>query len=145
MTKRLVILTLAAITFAATPQALKAASCPLGNETLHGSYMSRGMGTRLGVGPVTAVGVVIYDGKGNVVNPYTVSVNGVILTGTSIGTYTVNSDCTASEAYTDGTHYNDVVTPDGSRANWISTVPGRVVSGTEIRMTCPFEDEDPLP
>jgi hypothetical protein len=145
MTRRLVILSLSAVTFAVVPQVLRAADdnalCPLGNETLHGNYMSRGAGTLVGLGPITAVGVVAFDGKGNVANPHTVSVNGVISTGTEIGTYTVNSDCTGSEVATDGAHYYLVVAPDGSRFNWISTVPGRVVSGTAILMTRRLEDD----
>ena len=67
--------------------------------------------------------------------------NGVISTGTEIGTYTVNSDCTGSEAATDGNHYNFVVAPDGSRFDWISTDPGRVLSGTAIRFTRRLEDD----
>ena len=137
MTKRLVILALAAIMFAVAPQALKAADeealCPRGNETLHGNYMSRATGTI-----AAAVGRSAYDGKGNYVNPYTVSVNGVIFTGTQIGTYTVNSDCTGSVTASDGSaHYNFVIAPDGSRFDWIATDPGLVFSGTAIRMTRP--------
>lgn len=141
MTKRLPILALAAIPFAVAPQALKAADalCPLGNETLHGNYMSRGVGTRA-VGPITAVGRIDFDGQGNFVNPTTASVNGVIITSTEVGTYTVNSDCTGSEVATDGAHYNFVITPDGSRFDWISTVPGRTVSGTAIRLTHHLDD-----
>lgn len=88
---------LAAMTFAMAPQALMAADalCPLGNATLHGTYMSRGEGTIVGVGPIAAVGWIAYDGKGNFVNPFTVSVNGMISRGVETGTYTVNSDCTA--------------------------------------------------
>jgi hypothetical protein len=137
MTTRLVIFALSAVTFAIAPQALKAAQeaafCPLGNETLHGNYISRGMGTRVGVGPITATGWATFDGKGNFVHPGTASINGVIDTSTEIGTYTVNSDCTGSEVATDGSQYYIVVAPDGSRYTWISTVPGRVVSGTAIR------------
>ena len=101
--------------------------------------MSRGMGARV-VGPITAVGRIDYDGQGNFVNPTTASVNGVISTSTEIGAYTVNSDCTGSMIATDGAHYNFVITPDGSRFDWISTVPGRVVSGTAIRLTRRLDD-----
>jgi len=140
MTKRLVIFALAVMTFAAAPQALKAADagglCPLGNATKHGTYMSRGEGTIVGVGPATAVGWLAYDGKGSVVNGFTVSVNGVISTGVTVtGTYTVNRDCTGSETASDGTHYDFVVAPDGSRFNWIETDTGTVIDGTAIRIS----------
>jgi hypothetical protein len=103
--------------------------------------MSRAEGTIVGVGPISAVGRGDYDGKGNVFNPYTGSVNGVISTGTEIGTYKVNSDCRGSETATDGAHYNFVVAPDGSRFDWISTNPGRVFSGTAIRFTRRLEGD----
>jgi hypothetical protein len=150
MANRLVILAVAVMTLAAAPQSLKAADedalCPLGNETLHGNYMSISTGTIVGVGPITAVGRTAYDGKGSAVNPYTVSVNGVISTGTGIGIYTVNSDCTGSVVTTDGAHYSFVITPDGSTFDWIDIDPGRVFSGTAIRLTRRLEpaDEDAL-
>ena len=82
MTRCRVSFALSAVIFAVAPRALVAsdadALCPLGNATLHGNYMSRSMGTIVGVGPITAVGRFAYDGKGNWVNPGTVSVNGVI-------------------------------------------------------------------
>ena len=126
---------LAAITFAATPQSLKAADalCPLGNATLSGTYMLRGEGTIVGVGPVTVVGWLTYDGKGNVVKAsMTASVNGTISTFPISGPYTVNSDCSGSVE--PGTHYNFVVTPDGKEVYWIQTDPGTVTSGTEVRL-----------
>ena len=138
MTKRLVILAFAAITFVVAPQALKAADadalCPLGNGTLSGTYMLRGEGTIVGVGPVTVVGWLTYDGKGNVVTAsMTASVNGTISTFTISGPYTVNSDCSGSFEPS-GQHYNFVVSPDGKRVNWIQTDPGTVSSGTEARL-----------
>jgi hypothetical protein len=88
MTKLLGSFALAAVTFAVAPYALKAgdagALCPLGNATKHGTYMSRGEGTVVGVGPVGAVGWIAYDGKGNLVNIFTVSVNGVISRGVTV-------------------------------------------------------------
>ena len=138
MTKRLVILALAAITFAVAPQALKAAGadalCPLGNATLSGTYMLRGEGTIVGVGPLAVVGWLTYDGKGNVVKgSMTASVNGKISTFTVSGPYTVNSDCTGSTNLS-GSNYYFIVTPDGSTVNWIASDPGLVFSGTEIRL-----------
>src|SRR5271167_1671585 len=61
------LLALVVFTATLTPQALKAgdadALCPLGNATLRGTYMLRGEGTIVGVGPATVVGWLTYDGK----------------------------------------------------------------------------------
>jgi hypothetical protein len=107
--------------------------CPLGNATLRGTYMSHGSGTVVGVGPVVAVGLIIYDGKGNLVNPHTVSVNGAISTPTAIGTYTVNSDCTGTATQTGGS-FNFVVAADGSKLFWIEADAGTVISGSAFRL-----------
>jgi hypothetical protein len=138
MTRLLGSFALAALSFGWAPQASKAAAgdglCPLGNATKHGTYMSRGEGTVVGVGPVAAVGWIAYDGKGNFVNTFTVSVNGVISRGVTVtGTYTVNRDCTGSEDASDGSHYDFVVTPDGSTFHWIETDATSVVTGTATR------------
>ena len=137
MTKLVIFCGLVATTFATAPQALKAdnadALCPLGNATLRGTYMSRAEGTVVGVGPLAAVGWLTYDGKGNVVNGFTISVNGVISSGTISGPYTVNSDCTGSTNLS-GSNYYFIVTPDGSTVNWIASDPGSDFSGTEIRL-----------
>jgi hypothetical protein len=78
--------------------------------------------------------VITFDGKGNSVNTYSASSNGSISRGATIsGPYTVNGDCTGSGNLS-GSNYDFVVSPDGSRVNWISTVPGFVFSGTEIRL-----------
>jgi hypothetical protein len=132
------LLALVAFTAALTPQALKAADadgqCPLQNATLLGTYMSSGTGTIVGVGPIAAVGTITYDGKGNSVNTYTVSVNGAISRGVTVtGPYTVNRDCTGTLAQSDGLNYDFVVAPDGSAVFWIETDTGVVISGTEVR------------
>ncbi len=134
MRKPFASLALAIITFALAPQAFSA-RCPLGNATLHGSYVVFGTGTIVGVGPVTAVGVETWDGQGNTVATYTASVNGNVYPGITVtGTYSVNPDCTGSNAESDGSHYNFVVSPDGNSATWIQTDAGTVVSGTETRL-----------
>ncbi len=107
--------------------------CPLGNATLRGTYMSHGSGTVVGVGPVAAVGLIIYDGKGNLTNPFTVSVNGAIDSVPATGTYTVNSDCTGTVTQTGG-NYHFVVAADGSKVFWIETDPGTVISGSAVRL-----------
>ena len=75
MTKRLAIFALVAMTFAAAPQALKAADdglCPLGNATIRGTHMTQGTGSIVGVGPIAVVGVMTYDGTGSCVLASTV-------------------------------------------------------------------------
>lgn len=130
------LLALVVFTAVLAPQAVKAASlCPLHNATLHGTYLVAGSGTIVGVGPISAVGEVTFDGRGNSIATFTASVNGTILTDVTVtGTYTVNPDCTASHAESDGSHYHYVVAPDGNTVTWIKTDPGTVVSGTEVRL-----------
>jgi hypothetical protein len=137
MKKLLASCALAAMSFAVAPLAAIAAEaqCPLQNATLHGTYVVSGTGTIVGVGPLAAVGEVTFDGRGNSIATYTASVNGTINKGVMVtGTYTVNPDCTASHAESDGSHYDYVVAPDGNTVTWIKTDPGTVVSGTEVRL-----------
>jgi hypothetical protein len=75
-----------------------------------------------------------FDGKGNVVNTFTRSVNGAISRGSVTGLYTVNSDCTSPLSQSNGTHYDRVVAPDGSRFNVIETDTGTIISGTAMRL-----------
>ena len=111
------------------------ALCPRGNATLSGTYMSMGGGTEVGVGPIAFVGKSTYDGNGNFVNPFTMSVNGVISTGVAKGTYTVNGDCTGLLYASNGvvtSHF--VINPDGSKVDFIRVVDGFVVSSSQSRM-----------
>jgi hypothetical protein len=128
---------LATITFAAAPPALKAADpdalCPRQNATLVGTYMSHGAGTVVGVGPVSAVGTITYDGQGNLINPFTISLNGAVSRLTQAGSYTVNRDCTGTVVQ-GGAHYDFVVAPDASTLFWMETDAGTIVTGTAVRM-----------
>jgi hypothetical protein len=143
MTKVLVSCALAAIAFVAAPQALKAADapCPQGLATLRGTYISLHptglyVGTGPGTGPATANGTITFDGRGNSSNTFSVSINGVISQGVTVtGPYTVNPDCTGTLAQSDGSHYDFVVMPDGSRFSWIETDAGSVFSGEAARFT----------
>jgi hypothetical protein len=131
------LLVLVVFTAALAPQALRAAEalCPLGNATKHGTYLVSGTGTIVGVGPISAVGEITYDGQGNSIATYTASVNGAIHKGVTVtGSYIVNPDCTGSHTESDGSHYDFVVAPDGSKATWIETDTGVVLSGTEVRL-----------
>lgn len=140
MRKLLASCALAAMTFAAAPEALQAAEvdgeCPLQNAALSGTYVSHGTGTIIGVGLISAVGTLTYDGKGNSVNTFTASVNGTIFRGVTVtGTYTVNRDCTGSLTQANPPqHYDFVVSQGGARVDWIGTDSGDVFSGTEVRL-----------
>ena len=131
-------LTLAAIAAVVAPQALKAdppPHCFLGNAIMQGTYVANGTGTVIGVGPITAVTLIIYngDGTGTVVFN-TRSVNGTASTATNIpANFTVNPDCTGSKTI-GSTPFNFVITPDGSRITWIRTDNGVTMSGTAIRL-----------
>ena len=62
-----------------------------------GKYGFTDNGTVVGIGPRTAVGVFTLDGAGNLLNgSATSSLNGGIAVEIFSGTYTVNSDCTAT-------------------------------------------------
>jgi hypothetical protein len=108
------------------------AMCPGGDATLRGAYMSMGGGSVVGVGPVAFIGTLYYDGKGNVVNPFTVSVNGAVSKQTVTGTYTVNSDCTGT--LSGGGSYDFRVSPDGNKVDYIETDGGTVISGSATRV-----------
>ena len=134
-----------AFTVALAPQALMAADelCPRENATFRGTYVVYGTGTRAGVGPVAAVGEITSDGKGNTFATYAASVNGVIHPKIVVtGSYTVNGDCTGSSAESDGSHYNFVVAPDGSKVTWIRTDKDFVTSGTEVRLKHLREEDE---
>ena len=134
---------LVTMTFAAAPRLLNAADpdalCPGQNATLVGTYMSHGAGTVVGVGPVSAVGTITYDGHGSLTNPFTISVNGTVSRLTQTGSYTVNRDCTGTVVQ-GGAHYDFVVAPDASTVFWIETDAGTIVSGTAVRMKPPDPD-----
>jgi hypothetical protein len=144
MSRLFVSCALAAITFATAPQVLKAADdpFPLGNATLHGTYMVHGSGTVVGLGPVASNGTVTFDGKGHATNTFSASINGEIHRGVTVGgTYTVNPDCTGTRLPSDGSMADFVVMPDGSTFNWIEVDAGTVISGSAVRFVVRLKDE----
>jgi hypothetical protein len=111
-------------------------------QSVFGTYGVSGGGT-VGVGtatPVqdTEVGLLTADGNGNVSGSVTFSANGTLLAATYTGTYTVNSDCTASASINDslGEHLHEtgVVLKDGSEIRFIGTDPGAEVSRDAVRL-----------
>ena len=107
-----------------------------------GTYGVSGGGT-VGVGTANPVqdseaGLLTADGNGNVSGSVTFSANGTVLAATYTGTYTVNSDCTASASISDslGEHLHEtgVVLNGGSEIRFIGTDPGAEVSRDAIRL-----------
>ena len=118
----ILVLALVAIPLAAQTNPRYKGSCSL--ATLQGTYGDFEEGTVLAQFPgfpappfpVVLIGMVTYDGAGNVSATYTSSMGGVILPGTGTGTYTVNSDCT----------YSDVITePNGPGGHHVGTITGK--------------------
>ncbi|HKO12792.1 MAG TPA: hypothetical protein VJV22_12535 [Acidobacteriaceae bacterium] len=62
--------------------------------TLNGAYGLVLKGEVLGVGPIVAVGVSTFDGKGHFVADQTINLNGNVVQAPLTGTYTVNPNCT---------------------------------------------------
>ncbi|MBF6095666.1 hypothetical protein [Nocardia cyriacigeorgica] len=102
----------------------------------HGSYAATGRGTAVGRGPLAAVGVLTFDGKGGFTAVRTIH-NGpqVHPDHTVKGSYTINADCTGSLSYSNGdgisgaqTTHNDLVVDDnGNQLRVVGTDPGFAV------------------
>jgi len=104
--------------------------------TLHGRYglTFSGYGTNGAVPapitafiPVAGVGLVTFDGNGNLSASETVSVGGLISLVNVPGTYTVNSDCTGTFITTPNAHLNLVILRKGREIQAVNTVPGNVI------------------
>jgi hypothetical protein len=109
--------------------------------TLHGTYLFAYNGIEIKDNehvPFAAAGYEVYDGKGNVNGVATTSVEGEISRNEPFsGTYTVNEDCTATSTgtFTDGTHFDAFIAPDGSMFTFVQTDPGVVASGFDLQGT----------
>jgi hypothetical protein len=107
--------------------------CTRLNGTLRGAYVSHGTGSVNGT-PIAILGITTYNGQGGLEISATVNFNGTVLKpppGT--GTYTVNPDCTGSQTV-GSSHYDFVVTPDGSKVTYISTDPGGMITVVSERL-----------
>jgi hypothetical protein len=127
----------AALALGAIPQIAKGADgqCQLQNAVMNGTYVTSGSGTIPGVGPITTVGLVVYNGDGTgMAISSTASVNGMSSTSSNVpATFTVNRDCTGSKTI-GKSDFNFVITPDGSTIYWIVTDAGITLSGTGVRL-----------
>ncbi len=109
------------------------------NATLNGNYAMTWSGFTTKHAPVgnevpwAGVAVVTFDGAGNFSAGWTTAINGVIYTAqTGAGTYTVNSDCTGSLAFTSGDAVgftsNLVIIGGGVEVFSLTTQPGNTMS-----------------
>jgi hypothetical protein len=82
--------------------------------TLNGAYGEVLKGEVFGQGPIVAVGVSTFDGKGHFVAEQTINLNGNVFPAPLTGTYTVNRDCTGI-ADAVGTGLHSFVIIDGGK------------------------------
>lgn len=103
-------------------------------ETLNGAYGYAFSGPFVGVGPVGAVGLMIFDGAGGLTAHDTTSINGDISHRAGAGSYTVNPTCTGSATIDDdfaGFAFDLMIVPGtgGSEFSFLVTNHGAVQSG----------------
>ena len=99
---------------------------PCGLYTLRGSYLFATHGWNIVGGvaqPKAIVEGIDFNGDGTLVSPFaTVSINGTILHSSgSLGTYTVNTDCTGTLSFTGGPSFDIFVEPNGKQLWMIQT------------------------
>ena len=102
--------------------------------TLHGTYLFAYDGFAIQGNdqrPFAVAGYDVFDGNGNVKSVSSFNVNGKITRKEHVsGTYSVNADCTSTATYSDGTHYDQFIAPDGSKFTFVQTKPSEVVTST---------------
>jgi hypothetical protein len=107
--------------------------------TLRGTYLFATNGFNVGrksEGPFAAAGYEVHDSHGHSKQIVSASINGKITRfDRGTGKVTVNADCTGTAAYTDGTHYDLFIAPDGSMIALVETDPGTVSAEFEPRVT----------
>ena len=118
-----------------------AAAARCSEATLHGTYLFANDGPALNGNdriPFANAGMDVYDGNGHISSVYTLSVNGKISRFIRVtGTYTVKSNCIGTASYSDGSHFDQFVAPDGSQIVFIQTDRGTIDAASESRVTAP--------
>lgn len=100
-------------------------------KTLKGTYIYSSQGQSLGT-LYGEAGQESYDGKGNITNTFTAS-DGA--SGTTSGTYTIDSNCNGHATYQSGEDYTFYASPKGDVFTYIynNTGAGNFRFGTETR------------
>jgi hypothetical protein len=111
------------------------------NGTIQGRFAARTEGSLVGIGPFAAVGVMTFDGFGNLTNAATTSTNGNIVSGVATGTYSVNDDCTGQIAVPSVSNpsgppltFNLAIADRGDEIYFIATRAPAVLSGVGKRI-----------
>jgi hypothetical protein len=135
------------LTLAAAAALVPAVHAQCTNATLTGNYAfsQTGFISNSQKGnplPIAVVGVLTFDGAGNVSATYTDMSPGVPggyktpIQGTGLGTYTVNSDCTGSAAFTSGDAagitLNLVIISGGTEVFGINSTP-QVIATLDLK------------
>jgi hypothetical protein len=134
------LVTLAAVAMTSATARADSDGSSCGVDTLHASYLFATHGWNIigGVAqPKAIVEGIDFNGDGTLVSPFaTVSINGTIVrtTGT-VGTYTVNADCTGTLTFTGGASFDIFVQPNGKQLWMIQTGPEAVPAVFEGAVT----------
>jgi hypothetical protein len=116
---------------------------PCSVHTLNGSYLFATHGWNIVGGvavPKAIVERIDFNGNGTLVSPFaTVSINGnIIHSSNSLGTYTVNANCTGTVSFTGGPSFDIFVAPSGQQLYMIQTGPAvapAVFEGTATQVS----------
>jgi hypothetical protein len=109
-------------------------------RTLRGSYLFATHGWNIVGGvaqPKAIVEGIDFNGDGTLVSPFaTVSINGTIIHSSgSLGTYTVNTDCTGTLTFTGGASFDIFVEHGDGKQLWmIQTNANTVFEGTATKV-----------
>jgi hypothetical protein len=111
------------------------------NKTLNGSYGNYRTGTT-SAGPLTAVGILFFDGNGNASGSQSISRSGVFTFDAAIsGLYEVASDCTAKFLTDTGDEVARVLIVDGGNEFYqLSETSGNAVYGIGKKIHSSDED-----
>jgi len=89
-----------------------------------GTYGFVASGSIAGVGPVAVTGLLSSDRTGNLVANETQKIDGATTILTVTGTLTVNSDCSFTNSFSDGSTAAGVIVDGGREVDFIETFPG---------------------
>jgi len=147
-----VLLVAAAMTFGTSSTAQEDSSdhrC--GVHTLRGSYLFATHGWNIVGGvaqPKAIVEGIDFNGDGTLVSPFaTVSINGTIIRSSgSVGSYTVEPNCTGTLTFTGGPSFDIFVKPGNGKQVWMiqtgpAVAPPAVFEGTATKVSPKKEDE----